>query len=172
MRILFVCVVGLGLGACGSVDSNGGNDVPSGPAIPQAGSGNDCTHNGAGVDVVVTPVFDTGAAAQAIIQPVPSQGLDPAVPACFDFTAQQPTAPAAMLAKQAVTVKDGVLQQIPNAKIVTQWFSWGEPTPGSCEAAVNAIVEVTIDSMPTCAVELVLGSEPDAPIGTYTVAAQ
>lgn len=143
--------------------------MPSGPAIPQAGSGNDCTRNGAGVDAVVTPVFDTGVAAQGIVQPVPAQGLDPSVPGCFDFTAQQPTAPAVLMTKQPVTIKDGVVQGIVGAKIVMQWFSWGEPTSGACSAQVNAVVEVTADSMPTCAVELVFGIDADAPIGTYTI---
>jgi hypothetical protein len=164
-------VLALFVGACGSVDSTNGNDVPQGPAVPSAGSGNDCTNTGAGVDVVVTPVFDTGADAQGYVDPTVGAGLDPETPPCFDYTTQQPTAPAALATQTAFVIQDGVLQapSNPRLRILTQWFEWYEPTPELCQAGVVAVVEVTAESMATCAVTLRFGGAVDDPIASYQV---
>ena len=169
MKILVA--VALGLAACGSVSSNGGNDVPSGPAVPVAGGAADCTRDGTGIDATLMPVIDTGVAAEAVINPTVTAGVDTAVPFCLDTQTQQATAPAMLLTSMTFSVKDGVVQAPSGgtAVIQSQWFEWGEPTKGTCQAMIFAVVNVTDGSMPTCSVTLQIGSFVDAPISTYTV---
>lgn len=175
LRSNLVCLgmlaIVFGLVACGSVNSTTGNDVPDGPAVPIASSGNPCTHDGTGISLTVMPAFDTGAAIQGAIDPTAPSGIDTEVPFCYDFATQQPSAPATLLTQTIFTVKDGVLQNPPTStiQIVTQWFEWGEPTPGTCTAEVVAVVNVTADSMPACSATLKIGSYVDAPIGSYTL---
>jgi hypothetical protein len=168
-----VVVALLGLSACGSVEGTGGNDVPQGPAVPCAGceAGSSCTKDGTGVNAVVTPTIDaSGAAVQGELS-IPQQGLDPGVAVCFDYTTQQFTAPALSLTQMAFTIRDGVLQVPPSdsVTIATQWFEWGEPTPGNCTAEVEAVVNVDNGTDSKCSVALGFGTFVDAPIGTYTV---
>jgi len=158
---------------CGSVEGTGGNDVPHGPAVPCAGceAGSSCTKDGTGVNAVVTPTIDaSGAAVQGELS-LPQQGLDPGVAVCFDYTTQQFTAPALSLTQMAFTIRDGVLQVPPSDSVTieTQWFEWGEPTPGNCTAEVEAVVNVTDGSAQPCSALLQFGTFVDAPIGTYTV---
>jgi hypothetical protein len=163
-----VVAVTLGLAACGSVESNGGNDIPQGPAVPIAASAPACTHDGSGVNATVSPVADGSLVAQGYLD-TPQDGVNPNVPLCYDYQLQKFTAPALSLTQMMFTIKDGVVQAPPNGsvKVVTQWFEWDEPTAGTCQAVINAVVDVTDGSMPTCTVELQFGAAVAAPIGTY-----
>jgi hypothetical protein len=167
----WLAVTLLGLAGCGSVTSNGGNDVPSGPAIPVAASAPGCTHDGTGVNAAVMPSADGSVSLQGYLN-LPQNGLNPSVPPCYDFQAQQYTAPGLSLTQMTFTIKDGVVQRPSSGsvEIVTQWFEWTEPTAGTCAAEVQAVVNVTDGSAPTCTAELQFGSAVDAPIGTYAFA--
>lgn len=173
MRAAIAFGIFLGLIGCGEVTSvpgsGTGNDVPAGPAIAAAGSGNDCTRpTGAGVDATVTPGTG-GYPGQGEVIGTPQQGLDPSTPPCFDFTAQVLTSPGALLTTIPFVIKDGVVQATADARvrIVTQWFLWYEPSQGVCQAGVDAVVEVTIVEMPTCAAQVNFGAETDYPIYSY-----
>lgn len=158
--------------ACGEVTPTGpggtGNDVPSGPAVAAAGQGNDCTRpTGAGVDATVTPGTG-GYPGQGAVVGTPPQGLDPAAPPCFDFTTQALTTGGNLLTTLPFAIKDGVVQAPADGRvrIVTQWFLWSEPTSGTCNSVIFAVVEVT-DAGTTCAAELIFGDMVDSPVYTY-----
>ena len=172
-RTALVIGVLVGLIGCGDVTqssgSGSGNDVPPGPALASAGQ-NDCTRpTGAGVDATVTPGTG-GSPGQGDVMGVPSAGLDPLVQPCFDFQSQALTPGGVSLTNIAFTIRDGVVQAPSNTeiRIVTQWFSWDEPMPGTCQAQVDAVVEVT-DSGITCAAQIVFGDSADAPIYSYVI---
>lgn len=173
MRTAIAIGILLGLVGCGEVTgtrepNNTGNDVPSGPAMAAVGTGNDCTRpTGAGVDATVTP--GTGGSHGQGAVDVAGDGLDPDAPPCFDYSTQSLTPPGVVLTSTAFTIKDGVVQAPGNGiRIVTQWFEWYEPSAGTCQAGVNAVVEVSYDAMPVCAMEIRFGGEVDAPIYTYS----
>lgn len=175
MRAAIAFGIFLGLIGCGEVTagtgtgSGTGNDVPSGPALAAVGQGNDCARpTGAGVDATVTPGTG-GYPGQGVVVGTPQQGLDPTAPPCFDFTVQALTPGGALLLTIPFVIKDGVVQATADARIriVTQWFLWYEPNPGECQAGVDAVVEVTVAGMPTCAAEVNFGMQTDSPIYSY-----